>query len=218
MQEIATILTIAYVLSTMSLVLVILYPLFKGLTLDMGFPSSKSGAEAISAMGAAMAAIFGFFWFLAFVVDFATFLVFVVSLFSGLELIHWTRVHKLNLLLFLVSVALSVVPFVISELGQPVYLIEVAIYMVGVGEGAGKHILPIAKSLYSDFHAQQSYAEVFVALWVIVCFLTMMLPFSGTDILASYSTILSDMGFAGGGVLAYVVGSRLKKLKENPRF
>jgi len=119
----------------------------------------------------------------------------LITMFSGFELILRTRTHRINLALFVFSVALSIVSFMTDELTRIAHLVQGAVYMIGVAERANKHILPIAREMYADFDGG-SYAEAFVVLCVMLSFLTIFLPFLGTEIpmyLQTSPAVLGDI-------------------------
>jgi hypothetical protein len=93
-----------------------------------------------------------------------------------------------------------------------IYLVQGAIYLTGIVEGAYKYILPAIRSIYSIHN--KSYAEVFAGLFVIVCAFTIFLTFFGIDVpFISTSSILSDVGFLAGGLMVYAIKLVIKKKK-----
>ena len=210
MFEWSVFLAIVYILIVGVLAFVIIYPAFKDFSRD--FFTSKGSAD-VAAFCMALMAIGGAAFILMFfmITAFVAMLFVIISIFSGFELIYWTKAYKINLMLFIISVALSAVSFVTGRAIPMVYLVQGGIYLVGVAEGANKHLLPIAKDIYADF-GSESYAEVFVALCVILCFFSVSLPFFGVDVpYAQTSRVFSDVGFLAGGLMAYYVGQLLRK-------
>jgi hypothetical protein len=127
-------------------------------------------------------------------------------MFSGLELIYLSRSFRINLALFIVSLTLPIWSLIIQEVAQIVYLVKGIIYLIGVGEGAGKHLSPLIRDFYAEFDGQ-SYAEGFVVLFVAICTLTVILHWFGVEA-TSYLQIapdLSDIGFVVGGLLGYLI-------------
>jgi len=90
------------------------------------------------------------------------------------------------------------------------YLAQGAIYLTGIAEGAHKHLLPTVRSIYSIHN--ESYAEVFVGLFVIICAFTIFLTFFRINApFISTSNIFSDVGFLAGGLMAYAIKLLIKK-------
>jgi len=214
MAELGLILSGIYALIAITLAFIIIYPMLKDMSKDI--LTSKGSADAVALFGALMAMGAGALMFMFMITAFISAGFVLISIFSGFELIHWTKTHKINLSLFIVSLILSAFSLVAGKTVAVIYLVQGGIYLTGVVEGANKHLLPIVRDVYADF-GSESYAEAFVALSVVLCILTIALPFLGVDVpYGQTPQILSDVGFLGGGLMAYYLG-RLIRRKRTAR-
>lgn len=78
---------------------VILYPMLKDIT--QGILNSE-GSSIVVAIALALMAFGGIVFIVLFymITAFISVLIVLISIFSGFELIHWTNIHKINLMLF----------------------------------------------------------------------------------------------------------------------
>jgi hypothetical protein len=212
MIEIGTLLAIMYVLLVGIFAFVMIYPFFRDICRD--FFTSRGAGEVMAFCLSLMGIAYGFFVMFYLITSFIVVLLFFLSMFSGLELIYLSRSFRINLALFIVSLTLPIWSLIIQEVAPIVYLVKGIIYLIGVGEGAGKHLSPLVRDFYAEFNGQ-SYAEGFVVLFMAVCILTVVLHWFGIEV-SSYLQIapdLSDVGFVVGGLLGYLILRFTKRRK-----
>lgn len=210
MVDFALILVIPYVLLVLVLAFVIVYPLARDISRDL-FTSATAGEVVALCVSVMAFGGLGVFFFFFMVSAFVGLMVVLISLFSGLELVYWSKVHKVNLVLFVLSMALSLFLFRPDAFTQLVQLMKGGIYLVGVVQGANKHLLPVARSMYRDL-GSEAYGDALVAVCVAVCGFTVFLSVMGIQAgtLLEVAPEFSDVAFAAGGVLAFAARHFLK--------
>ena len=198
--ELPTLFTLVYVLLAEALFFLYAYPFVRDLTRDV----DTSGVVALC--GTLMCTLFLLVFLFSAWIGLLAFLFLMISLVSGIELILWTRTRKINVALFVFCVALSIFRLLRGDvLGQVAYLVQGVIWMMGIGLATNKHLLPAAKSLL-DGYGDESPAESFAAICLILCVVTILAPLSGAEFpwwMQSFR-MMSDVGFLVGGSLAYV--------------
>jgi hypothetical protein len=128
----------------------------------------------------------------------------LIAMFAGLFLITLSRSSRINLFLFLFSAMLSISSFAILELTKIASLINGIVYLIGIGEGAIKYILPNFKNFYAKYDS--SYAEVLTAFFIIICILNVVLPWLGIETPTDLQTVenMSIVAFIGGALFGFI--------------
>ena len=137
----------------------------------------------------------------------------LISMFSGFSLAILSRIYRVNIVLFALSIMLSTVPYIIEglavlhgmrDLALTLNVINELIYLIGVGEGAVKYLLPAFKEFYID-----SQAEALTALLITICILTVALQWAGLEapytLQYKYIENVSTIAFIAGGSMGYAV-------------
>jgi hypothetical protein len=99
---------------------------------------------------------------------------------------------------------LSISSFAILELTKIASLINGIVYLIGIGEGAIKYILPNFKNFYAKYDS--SYAEVLTAFFIIICILNVVLPWLGIETPTDLQTVenMSIVAFIGGALFGFI--------------
>jgi hypothetical protein len=206
MLESATFFVVTYMLLAQALFFLYAYPYVKDLTHDI----ERNGVVAFG--GTLVCVIFLSVFLFSAWIGFLSFMFFLISVVSGYELIFWKKARIMNLPLFIFYLAISAFTLAIGDiLGRILYLIQAGIWLVGVAEGVKEHLLPLAKSLLTTPRGTNGkYAESFVAIILALCVATIFAPFSGAELpwWIQGPWMLSDAGFAVGGILAYATAKK----------
>lgn len=198
------VLVIIYILLIGIFAFIMVYPLFRDFCLD--FFSSKGSGEVVAVCSTLMAIGYGLFIMYYLIASFIAIMALLISIFSGLEYIYLSRSFKVNLALFIVSSTLRIWSFIINGVSSIISLIQGTFYLIGVGEGAYKHLLPLAEDFSGKFDPQ-SYAKTFVAIFILICILTIFLDWFGVGIppYLEAAPDISDAGFIIGGLIGYLI-------------
>lgn len=203
MTNISVFLTILYILITEVFVLIMMYPVFKDTCRDI-LPSPVA-SEVITVCIILAALVYGFFVMFYMVTFFIGSLSILIAMASGFGLISLSRSFKINFALFMISLMLIILSLTIHETAQIVSILNGVIYLIGIGEDAGEYLLPLFKDFYAKYDGE-SYAEGLTTLFIIICILTVVLPWIDIKIpehLQAASHI-SDIAFIIGGLMGYI--------------
>jgi len=181
MSDVHFLLTIAYILAVELFGFIMLYPFFKYLMKET-FKGAFS-AEILVFLFIISALTSTFYLAYYMITFFIGASIILISMFSGLSLTTLSRIYRVNIVLFALSIMLSTLLHIIENLAVPhdmrdlaltLNVINELIYLIGVGEGAAKYLLSAFKGLYRD-----SQAEALTALLITICILTVALQWTG---------------------------------------
>jgi quinol-cytochrome oxidoreductase complex cytochrome b subunit len=98
---------------------------------------------------------------------------------------------------------LSISSFAIQDLTKIASLINGIVYLIGIGEGAIKIILPTFKDFYAEYDS--SYAELLTAFFIIICILNVVLSWLGIETPMDLQTVenMSMVAFIVMGLLGF---------------
>jgi len=202
MSDIRFLLTIAYILAVELFGFIMLYPFFKDL---------MKPAKILVFLLTISALTYAFHLAYYIITFFIGISIVFISMFSGFSLAILSRIYRVNIVLFALSIMLSTVAYIIENLAVPhgmrdlaltLKVINELIYLIGVGEGAVKYLLPTFKEFYRD-----SQAEALTALLITICILTVALQWAGLEApyTLQYIENVSTIAFIAGGSIGYAV-------------
>jgi len=205
MSDAHFLLTIAYILAVELFGFIMLYPFLKEILKGV-FP-----AEIIAFILTISALTYAFYLAYYMITFFISASIILISMFSGFSLAILSRIYRVNIVLFALSITLSTVPYIIENLAVPhgmrdltltLNVINELIYLIGVGEGAVKYLLPAFKVFYRD-----SQAKALTALLITICILTVALQWAGLEApyTLQYIENISTIAFIAGGSMGYAV-------------
>jgi hypothetical protein len=141
------------------------------------------------------------------------------TLFSGFSLIALSRIYRVNKLLFVFSIMLSMLSrYILPYFIQYDYLMIVCrfvnelIFLIGVGEGAVKYLFPLFKASYIKYDGG-SYATALTALFIIAWILNATLRWVGVETIPilQQAEDFSTIAFIVGGLMGYVTIISIKR-------
>jgi len=208
---------VTYVMSIAAFATVIIYPLFKETSREIFSPLNPL-FSLLPILFTIIALGYGFFMMYFMMTYFISLLLLFVSMFSGFEAFWKPKAFIADVLLLSLSTLLSAVPMLSQDVAVVATstLLNIAIYTAGVIEGASKHVLPLAKSMYMDFGSGEGWAYAFTSLFVLICVLTLTAKLIAATIIPDYlqvSISLSDAVFLLTGVTALIT----RKLREKTK-
>jgi hypothetical protein len=201
MSDTGILLAIMYIIVIEVFAFILLYPILREST--RGILSSSFSEEAIAFCITLVALSYGLYFMFYLITFFIGALSILIAMFAGLFLITLSRSSRINLFLFLFSATLSISSFAIQDLTKIASLINGIVYLIGIGEGAIKIILPTFKDFYAKYDS--SYAELLTAFFIIICILNVVLSWLGIETPMDLQTIqnMSMVTFIVMGLLGF---------------
>jgi hypothetical protein len=194
-------LAIIYIIVIEVFAFILLYPILR--EVDREILPSRFSVDVMAFCKTLAALSYGFFPMFYLITFFIGALSILIAMFAGLFLITLSRSFRVNLFLFLFSAILSISSFAIQKLIKIASLINGIVYLIGIGEGAIKYILPNFKNFYAKYDSL--YAELLIAFFIIICILNVVLPWLGIETPMDLQTVqnMSIVAFIVMGLLGF---------------
>jgi hypothetical protein len=216
LTDIYSVLVIAFISAIGLFGFLVLFPIMRDVTKEWFGDKFSSRVMAFLITLAAL----GYPFYLAFymITFFIGAITVLNALFSGFSLIALSRIYRVNKLLFIFSIMLSMLSrYILPYFIQYDYLMIVCrfvkelIFLIGVGEGAVKY-LPLFIASYIKYDGG-SYATALTALFIIAWILNATLRWVGVETIPilQQAEDFSTIAFIVGGLMGYVTIISIKR-------